>query len=277
MFDFFKRKDVVNINQSCELNFYDNLCEYDELIKKIKDICGIDLEIKKSTIKSKLLKLALVNNIKSFSEFKIRLLCDLNFKQDLFNLITVCETYFFREIKQLKEIVKILKENPTKRKILSIPCSSGEEIYSILILAMEANIYDIEIFGIDINSLIIDKAIKAEYTSRSLYNVSKENIDKYFIKNGDKFILKKDLFNKVNYKVLNVFDNDFIKLGKFDLIISRNMMIYFDEEHKYSLIDNFSKVLNNNGMLFTGHADLVPKHDKFNKIYLNNCTYYQKI
>lgn len=275
MFKFFNSKKNIIF---CNEEFINNDKDYDELILQIKMICGIDLQIKKKFIKSKLIKFAMSNDIFNFLDFIKKLNVDFKFRQNLFNLITICETYFFRELKQLNEIIKLLKQNPNKRKILCVPCASGEEIYSILILANEMGINDISFVGVDINSIMIDKAKLGVYSNRSLLNLNKQIIDKYFYKyENNKYTIKNNIFMDIKYEILNVFDSDFLKLGKFDVIMSRNMMIYFDEEHKKRLVNIFANILNANGMLFTGHADLVPKHSSLNKIYLNNCIYYQKI
>lgn len=276
MFHMFNKNKKYTINEEKNIQFMHNSDEFDSLINKIRMICGIDLEVKKNTISTKLIKFATLNNISSFKELERQIDFDQKLKQELFDLITVCETYFYRELKQLKELIYIMKANPSLRNILVAPCSSGEEVYSILILANEEGIFNINIIGIDINAQIIQNAQKGVYSKRSLLNLNSYLKDRYFNEEDGKYKIIQHLFYP-KFKVVNVFSKEFLELGKFDIIISRNMMIYFNEEYKFRLVDIFSKMLNFNGLFFAGHADLVPLHPSLQKEYSSTCTYYKKI
>lgn len=274
MFEFLNNKNDKKIDTNIE--FKDDNYDFDMLLLKIRQVCGIDLEIKKSTIRAKLQKFCISHNLKNYTELTNKLDLNLPIRQELFDLITVCETYFYRELKQLNELIYMLRAEPSKRRILCAPSSSGEEVYSILMLANEVGINNIQITGIDINAEIIQKAKAGVYSKRSLYNLNDSLKRKYFDEIDDEYKIKKHLFANVKFEVVNVFDKKFLDLGKFDVILSRNMMIYFNEEYKYRLIDNFIKNLSDGGMFFAGHADLVPKHDRLKKIYANSCTFYVK-
>lgn len=258
------------------VEFKDDSSEFDALLIKVRQVCGIDLETKRMSVRPKIVKFCKSNGLKNYSELTSKMDLNLPIRQDFFDLITVCETYFYREIKQLKELINILRMEPDKRRILCAPCSSGEEVYSIIMLASEAGISDVHVTGIDINAEIIKKAKEGKYSQRSLYNLNDALIRKYFTKENDEYLIKKQFFKNTRFDIVNVFDRKFFDLGKFDIILSRNMMIYFNEEYKYKLVDNFSKSLKDGGMFFAGHADLVPFHQDLKKIYTNSCTYYIK-
>lgn len=276
MFSFLSNKKDVENQQKEEFKFHDDNYEFDMLLLKIRQVCGIDLEVKKTTIRPKLIKFCTNNNLSSFSQLTNKMDLNLPIRQELFDLITVCETYFYRELKQLNELIYILRAETSKRRILCAPSSSGEEVYSILMLANEAGITNLSILGIDINAEIIQKARARRYSKRSLYNLNDNLIKKYFYQDNDEYVIKSQYFSNAKFEVVNVFDKKFLELGKFDVILSRNMMIYFNEEYKYRLVDNFVKNLNDGGMFFAGHADLVPSHNELKKVYANTCTYYVK-
>ncbi|MCK4974149.1 MAG: protein-glutamate O-methyltransferase CheR, partial [Sulfurimonas sp.] len=161
--------------------------------------------------------------------------------QELMNAITVNETYFFREEDQFQVLAnKILPELhktlPASKpiRILSSPCSTGEEPYSMILhILEEANVVkerDIEVVGIDIDSTVIEKAKKAKYTERSIHAIPKGVLAKYFKKKSLGYELIEDLHGSVDLQVANIFDKEQMrKLGKFDVIFSRNMLIYFDD------------------------------------------------
>ncbi|MBZ7982926.1 CheR family methyltransferase [Campylobacter sp. RM12647] len=276
MFSFLSNKKDIENQQKEEFKFHDDNYKFDMLLLKIRQVCGIDLEVKKTTIRPKLIKFCTNNNLSSFSQLTNKMDLNLPIRQELFDLITVCETYFYRELKQLNELIYILRAEPSKRRILCAPSSSGEEVYSILMLANEAGITNLSILGIDINAEIIQKARARRYSKRSLYNLNDNLIKKYFDQDNDEYVIKSQYFSNAKFEVVNVFDKKFLELGKFDVILSRNMMIYFNEEYKYRLVDNFVKNLNDGGMFFAGHADLVPSHNELKKVYANTCTYYVK-
>lgn len=187
--------------------------------------------------------------------------------QNLINSITVNETYFFRESYQfnilvkylLKELDKIKPDNDSIR-ILSAPCSTGEEAYSIAIYILEDNSIinkrDIEIVGIDINSTVIEKARLGYYNERSLHNLSDKLKKKYFQKIGLKNKLNRELTDVIAFKKVNIFNKlEMQVIGKFDIIFSRNMLIYFDDKSKKEVAMNFYNSLNQNGYILLGHAE----------------------
>ncbi|MCV6606879.1 MAG: protein-glutamate O-methyltransferase CheR [Campylobacterales bacterium] len=187
--------------------------------------------------------------------------------QELANAITVNETYFFRENHQfetlantvLKEVAaRVPKHRPIR--ILSAPSSTGEEPYSIAIHILEEGSVvaerDIEIVGIDIDSTVINKGKEGLYTPRSVHAIPPNLVEKYFYKKGMYYALSDDIKGAIHLQVANVFDKEQMrKLGKFDIIFSRNMLIYFDEASQKEVAMMFYSMLNPGGFVFLGHAE----------------------
>ena len=209
--------------------------------------------------------------------------------QELMNAVTVNETYFFREKDQFEVIANsVLPElhralPPSEPiRILSAPCSTGEEPYSIVLhILEEANIVeqrDIEIVGIDIDSTVIEKAKKAKYTQRSVHNIPKNILKKYFKKTQHSYSLIEDLHGSVDFKVINIFDKNLVrKLGKFDIIFSRNMLIYFDDASRKEVAMTFYDMLNSGGYVLLGHAEYMSRIvSVFKAKKVDNTLIYQK-
>ncbi len=187
--------------------------------------------------------------------------------QALANAITVNETYFFRENHQFETLANVvLKEvaanTPANRpiRILSAPSSTGEEPYSIAIHILEEGSIvekrDIEIVGIDIDSTVIRKGKEGRYTPRSVHAIPPSLIDKYFVKNGMYYNISEDIKGAIHLQVANVFDKEQMrKLGKFDIIFSRNMLIYFNDASQKEVAMTFYNMLNSGGYVFLGHAE----------------------
>ena len=209
--------------------------------------------------------------------------------QELMNGITVNETYFFREKDQFEVLVnhilpELHKTLPASRpiRILSSPCSTGEEPYSMILhIVEEGNVVeqrDIEVVGIDIDSTVIQKAQKAKYSDRSVHAIPKPILSKWFKKNKLGYELGDDLLGTVDFQVANVFDKTQMrKLGKFDVIFSRNMLIYFDDASRKEVAMTFYDMLNPGGYVLLGHAEYMSRIvSVFNAKKVDNTLIYQK-
>ena len=209
--------------------------------------------------------------------------------QELMNAITVNETYFFREKDQFEVLVnKILPELhkaiPQDRplRILSSPCSTGEEPYSMILhIVEEGDVVekrDIEVVGIDIDSTVIKKAEAAKYSERSIHAIPKNILSKWFVKKKLGYELCEDLQGTVDFHVANVFDKaQMRKLGKFDVIFSRNMLIYFDDASRKEVAMTFYDMLNPGGYVLLGHAEYMSRIvSVFNAKKVDNTLIYQK-
>ncbi len=191
--------------------------------------------------------------------------------QSLMNGVTVNETYFFREKDQFEVLVnRILPElherMPASKtlRILSSPCSTGEEPYSMILHIVEEGKVveerDIEVVGIDIDSTVIQKAKKAKYTERSVHAIPKSILAKWFKKKSLGYELGDDLQGSVDFQVANVFDKTQMRnLGKFDVIFSRNMLIYFDDASRKEVAMTFYDMLNPGGYVLLGHAEYMSR------------------
>ncbi|WP_349644338.1 protein-glutamate O-methyltransferase CheR [Campylobacter sp. RM15925] len=277
-FDKFKKVSPSdNLQESKATPLPSDMKGLDKFIQNIKSICGVDLESKKETIKQRVANFAQAHSIETFELLSTRIIVDRVLRQEVLNLITINETYFYRELAQLQAAIYYAKERGFTR-ILCAPCSTGEEVYSLGILANSnlLNLSEISIVGIDINSEAIDKCREATYSERSLHRLNDNQKNIYFDKVDDRFKIKKELLPRSEFSVVNIFDDSLFKLGKFDVIFSRNMMIYFDEDYKLKTIERFHKILNDDGRLYTGHADLVPYTSLYKKIIISGASYYVK-
>ncbi len=177
----------------------------------------------------------------------------------LIDYLTTNETFFYREIKQIAELVTLVKNASSHVEILCAPCATGEEPYSIAIALLEAGIPPdkFNILGIDINSDALNKALEASYKERSIRNLSAQIISKYFIKINERYVLNSTVKRLVRFELANIFDESFKKIGKFDFIMSRNMLIYFDKETKLKAKEILQSMRKDDKKeIFFGHADL---------------------
>ncbi len=188
--------------------------------------------------------------------------------QELTNVLTVNETYFFREKYQFESLVdnvldEVLenKEDGEGIRIWSIPCASGEEPYSIAIYILEywpkIEEIDVEIIASDIDTKVLEKAKKGIYNLRSVKNLPKHILRKYFKRlSNDRYEIIDDLKEAIDFTQLNLFDYKENKKYRYiDVIFCRNMLIYFDDESRLKAAQIFYDSLNPGGFIFLGHSE----------------------
>ena len=206
----------------------------------------------------------------------------------IYDLVTTNETYFFREPAQLAafadEIVPEILERKTVKKIRiwSAGCSSGEEPYSIAMLLSEAGYYEraaFEIFASDINQQVLAKARRGHYRESAFRATDGPLRDKYFTRNDDgSWHIHDDIRNRVSFGRLNLYDEPRVSLlGHLDVIFCRNVIIYFDDQSKKVVVSNFYNRLTDAGYLLLGHSEsLISLSTQFKLRHLKNDMVYQK-
>ncbi len=251
--------------------------ELDYFIKIIDELSGMDLSDKKNTLALKLPKFLKELKLNSLSELLVKIRINKELRQKTLNFVSISETYFLRELSQLQEIIYYIKSLDRRVSVLSAPCASGEEVYSLAILAHKNFIKELEIVGVDINSEIIEEAKEGRYNGRTLQKFNQTEKNNFFIEDQGCYKINKKKLCSCKFEICNVLDNNFLQSKKFDVILSRNMLIYFDYDSKIKLMKNFHKVLNDNGRLYIGSADLLPENEFFKKVFLSKGNYYEKI
>src|SRR5471032_242060 len=161
--------------------------------------------------------------------------------QALINLMTVNETYFFREEYQFDCLVNSMLPEIVRRKtdtspirIWIVPSSSGEEAYSIAMCLLERwpelARWDVELISSDIDTRMLGQAREGLYTARSVQHVPPAYLQKYFERNAVGYQLCADVRNSVNFTRVNLMEaGDVRGYRDMDVIFCRNLLIYFDE------------------------------------------------
>jgi chemotaxis protein methyltransferase CheR len=199
--------------------------------------------------------------------------------QNLINILTVNETYFFREEYQFKCMVNRMLPEIISRKrsgdiirIWSIPASTGEEPYSIAIYLLEywkdIDKWDVEIIASDIDTNVLENAKKGIYSERSVQNLPKSIIQKYFkfIGNGY-YQICDELRNSVEFTRVNIIDTKETKRYRgFDIVFCRNLLIYFDDLSRKIAVENLFDSMNPGGFICLGHSESMSRISPIFKI-----------
>ncbi|MGZ3746928.1 MAG: CheR family methyltransferase [Pseudobdellovibrionaceae bacterium] len=211
-------------------------------------------------------------------------------KQLLLDVATNNETSFFRDPMAFNLIAeKILpelsqeKKAAGKVKIWSCASSTGQEPYSLAILAQEfkqKNISspDIEIYASDISEKVLERARSGLYTELEVKRgLTDSRLTKYFSKNAnDLWELNSEIKKKVHFAKQNLL-NPFLNAGPFDLVVCRYVLIYQTEEKKKEIIERITHTLAPKGYLLMGGSEcLIGLSQDFDQISLNGAVIYQK-
>jgi chemotaxis protein methyltransferase CheR len=188
--------------------------------------------------------------------------------EQLVNAFTVNETYFFREEHQLRCMTSSLLGELLRRKqpgesfrIWSIPCSTGEEPYSIAMWLMEnwrdVDNYNIEIVGSDIDTQALKAAAEGIYGERALMRLSRDVVGRYFSLVGkEQYQIDPGLRESVQFTAANLIDaRDIAQYRDFDIVFCRNVLIYFDDSSRRSAAENLYDCLRPGGYICLGHSE----------------------
>lgn len=235
--------------------------DYDQFIKKINEKTGIDLSLyKEAQMKRRLSSLYEKRGFKSFLDFYSALSQDVLLMNEFLDRMTINVTEFYRnksrwDVLENKIIPRLLKERK-KLKIWSSASSTGEEPYTLaMILTKFLPLSEISISASDIDEQAIKTAKAGIYQERSLAEVPKDMKLKYFQKEGSLYKISDEIKNTVTFRKLNLLADRFE--SDFDLIVCRNVLIYFTEEAKDNLYKKFSRSLKENGVLFVGSTEQI--------------------
>lgn len=253
---------------------------YQEFTVRIKDLCKIDLaEYKEKQMRRRIESLIKRNGLNDYdSYFKLLTNSNRHLKEFL-DYITINVSEFFRNPIQWSvlenEILPMLISKKKRLKIWSSACASGEEPYSIALLLVKMGILvNAEIIATDIDAKALEQARKGIYPQKSVVNIPAQLLDKYFTKNDDIFILKEEIKKRVSFDILNLLNDKFPQ--DCDLILCRNVMIYFTEEAKDKLYKKFHDALIDEGIFFVGSTEQIITPQKYGFLGLKSF-FYQKI
>ncbi|HTZ71601.1 MAG TPA: protein-glutamate O-methyltransferase CheR [Acetobacteraceae bacterium] len=215
--------------------------------------------------------------IGNFSEYLTQLSSGAPEAERLVNSFTVNETYFYREEHQLHCLgASMLPEIVTHRgpgdlvRIWCVPCSTGEEPYSVAIWLLEnwalVDAYHIEIVGADIDTQVLEAAVAGYYGERALSRLSAELRSRYFAPAGEaKWRIIEDLRESVIFRPVNIVSQaSMARQGRFDVILCRNVLIYFDDASRLQAAENLHAALHPGGFLCLGHSESMSRiSDRF--------------
>jgi len=207
--------------------------------------------------------------------------------ENVINALSVQETYFWREIDQVRVLVQTLLPKWDARsanrnvRIWSAACATGEEPLTIAIALNEAGWFErmpIEILASDASSKAIERAREGVYRDRAFRNLPAGLRERYFSKEGSGWRVRSDIHSRIKWGIANLVEEEQVApFAAADFIFCRNVFIYFSENAIRRAVRSFSKFIRSPGYLFVGAAEsLIRVTTDFNLTEIGDAFVYTK-
>ncbi len=261
----------------------------------IQQISGIHLDSTKTyLIQTRLGSLLRKTKSTTWSELLSKIRNDVTgqLRNELINSIATNETSFFRDIapfellknKLIPDLIDRRAKEGYKRipiRIFSAACSTGQEVYSAIILLKELlgdlNGYDILVTGVDISDRAISQASKGIFSSMEVARgLSPDRLSRFFNALPKGYKVKDEYRSLANFKKANLLA-PILPFNEYDIVFCRNVAIYFEAETRRKLFQGICNMLKSEGSLIVGSTETIAMmNDTLNAAYHHNTVYYQK-
>lgn len=240
--------------------------DYDYFVTEIFKLTSIDLHAyKQNQMKRRIDALIAKHKIEDYDHYIYALRTDKELLDEFVDYITINVSEFYRNPEQW-ELIKttvipgLLKDfGKSQLKIWSAACSTGDEPYSLVMALSEFLPLDsIHIIATDINEQVIEKANIGLYSEKSISNVPIHLKNRFFIQNGSFYQISEDVKQCVTFKQHNLLKDAYI--SNCNLIVCRNVLIYFTEETKDIIFEKLFHSLTDRGILFIGSTEQILKY-----------------
>ncbi len=237
------------------------MTDYEGFKKNILGLTGIDLNsYKERQMKRRINTLGEKFGFHDYDSFYKDLKVNLEHRKQFMNYLTINVSEFYRnpaqwEILESKVIPELLKQSKAELKIWSAACSTGDEPYTIVMILKELfpNVR-INLTATDLDDLVIAFAKEGVYSEKSIANLPKQYISKYFKQLPDHtYQLSRKIIDCVKFKQHNLLADRYDE--QYDLIVCRNVLIYFTEQAKIDVFKKFHHALRSGGYLFIGSTE----------------------
>ncbi|WP_031518125.1 CheR family methyltransferase [Desulfofalx alkaliphila] len=254
--------------------------EFVQFKNRVHKTFGLDLNsYKENQLRRRLDNLLNRRKITGYHEFFTMMSADRQEYLKFLDYLTINVSEFFRDIKMFeileKKVIPELLADGRSLKIWSAACSLGAEPYSVGIILDEQSPGKRHVIeATDLDQGILIKAKEGLYNAETLKNVSKERLNKYFTKQNGKYLINQKIKDKVKYRQHDLLSDAYPQ--GYDLILCRNVTIYFTREAQERVNRNFIKSLKTNGYLFIGGSETIFNYAELGLKKLAPC-FYKKI
>jgi chemotaxis protein methyltransferase CheR len=235
---------------------------YEEFKRRALSLTGIDLSsYKEKQMRRRIDSLVSRNKCSSYDEYVRLLRTDSNVFSEFINFLTINVSEFYRNPDQWEILDKVylpelISKFGKRLNIWSAACSTGDEPYSLVMaLSRHVPLGDIRIIATDIDKRILEQAKTGLYNEKSIKNVPEDLKKRYFRQIGPSFQISDEIRRCVSFRESNLLSDRFP--DDLDMIVCRNVLIYFTDEAKEDIYRKFYRSLKSGGVLFIGSTEQV--------------------
>ncbi len=254
--------------------------DYEYFIKAIYSLTTIDLgSYKEKQMKRRIDTLIEKHKIVGYNNYVNLLKSDKEAYEEFVSYLTINVSEFYRNPDQWelldKEIIpELISRFGKNLKIWSAACSTGDEPYSLVMaLSKHIPLNQIKIYATDLDVQILEKAKLGLYNAKSIANVPAEFKKKYFTEIGGSYKISDEIKSRVEFKKHNLLKDSYPI--NYNLIVCRNVLIYFTEEAKVEVFKKFNASLASKGVLFIGSTEQIINYKEIGYTRKNSF-YYEK-
>jgi chemotaxis protein methyltransferase WspC len=233
--------------------------------KMLENLAGLDSSTIGSSVVQRVIRQRMeLAGISDVVGYHIRLKQDPDELQALIEDVTVPETWFFRDREPFDLLAELVRGEGASSSgarvphILSVPCATGEEAYSIAMVMLELGYGagSVHIDAVDISKRVLQRAVAGEYRANSFRGDEGHYRQRYFEQAGSIYRINEKLRGMVSFRYGNLIDEKFlVGTELYDVIFCRNVMIYFPPELQEKTIRKLHRLLTADGLLFVGYAE----------------------
>lgn len=241
------------------------LDHYEWFKVEVLKLTKIDLNFyKEKQMRRRIDTLVTKNGVNSYEDYIALIKKDKALFEQFINFLTINVSEFYRNPDQWKlmdetVIPKILANNNRQIKIWSAACSTGDEPYSLaMAFSKHVPLSNIKILATDIDKQVIAHAQVGLYNAKSIAGVPEDMKKKYFTQVGSSYKIADEIKKCVEFKEHNLLKDIYPK--DFDLILCRNVVIYFTDEAKDMIYQKFFESLKKKGVLFIGSTEQISNY-----------------
>jgi chemotaxis protein methyltransferase CheR len=241
------------------------LDNYEAFKKEVYRLTNIDLNCyKENQMRRRIDQLATKNKVDSYEDYLKLIKHDSELFDQFVNFLTINVSEFYRNTDQWKlldetVIPKLLREHGNHIKIWSAACSTGDEPYSLaMAFSKHIPLNNITILATDIDKQVLQQAQVGLYNAKSIAGVPEDMKKRYFTKVGSSFKVSDSLKHRITFKEHNLLSDPYPK--DFDIILCRNVVIYFTDEAKDMIYRKFYQSLKPRGVLFIGNTEQITNY-----------------
>ncbi len=253
--------------------------DYEAFKAEVYKVSTIDLNAyKERQMKRRLDSLIKKNGFDGYDDYVKALRLKGEVYDEFITYMTINVSEFFRNTNQWKVLEEtifpyLFDKFGSNLTIWSAACSTGDEPYSLaMVLSRFMPLTKVKIIATDIDEQILSKAKVGLYNEKSIAGVPKDLRDKYFEKIGQSYKVKDEVKRCIQFKQHNLLKDPYPK--NVDLIVCRNVLIYFTEEAKDEIYKKFNSSMKKDGMLFVGSTEQIIQCQRYN--FVSDYTFFYK-